>query len=156
LPTEPPIPGASTVWFEPGQRQRDLRRQIGHRKAGRDEIIDRVRHERQMFGSHQQPILPRAILTDAVGSGEHHAASDLEIGSAGILDDEHQRRLGPRVSARQNCMIERRHACGRNVDQRLVLSASRLGQFDLPQASMACEGLRLDRTHRRSHKVTDL
>ena len=128
-----------------GQRQRDLRCQIGDRKAGRDDVVDRVRYERQMFGSHEQPILPRAILTDAVGSGEHHAASYCKIGSAGILDDagplvaEHQRRLGARVSARQNCMVERRHACGRNVDQRLVLCALRLGQLDLQQASIACE-----------------
>jgi hypothetical protein len=96
-----------------------------------------------MLRSHWQPILPRAILTDAVGSGEHHTASDPEIGSAGILDDagplvaEHDRRFGPRVSARQNCMVERRHACGRDVDQRLVLCALRFGQFDLPHAAIA-------------------
>jgi hypothetical protein len=38
-------------------------------------LVDRVWHERQMFRSHQKPFLPRAILTDAVGSCEHHAAT---------------------------------------------------------------------------------
>jgi hypothetical protein len=51
-----------------GLRQRDLRRQIGHWKAGRNDIVDRVGHERQIFRPRRQPFLPRAVLTNAVGS----------------------------------------------------------------------------------------
>ena len=89
--------------LESGQGQRDLRRQIGHRKARRDYVLDHLGHQRQIFGPRQQPFLPRAILTNAVRPREHYAVSDRETGVAGILDDtgalvaEHQRRLGPRV-----------------------------------------------------------
>ena len=81
---------------------------------------------------------------------------DRETGVAGILDDtgalvaEHQRRLGPRVSTRQDRVIERRDAGGSNADQHSVLCGLRLGQFDLPQPAIARESLRLDRTHRHS------
>jgi hypothetical protein len=62
---------------------------------------------RAILRPRQQPFLPRAILTNAVWAREHYAVSDREVGVAGILDDtralvaEHQRRLGPRVSTRQ-------------------------------------------------------
>jgi hypothetical protein len=71
-----------------------------------DDVADGVGHKRQMFGPRQQPFLPRAILTNTVGPGEHHAASHRETRVAGILDDtgalvaEHQRRLGSRVCTR--------------------------------------------------------
>jgi hypothetical protein len=80
-----------------------------------------------MFGFHQQPFLPRAILSNAVWPREHDAVSDREIGVAAILDDtgalvaEHKRRLGPRVSTRQDRMIERRDAGGSDADQHSVL-----------------------------------
>src|SRR6202011_5991799 len=64
--------------LESRQRQRGLRCEIGHWKAGRDDVADRVGHKRQMFGPRQQPFLPPAILTNTVGPGEHHAASDRE------------------------------------------------------------------------------
>ena len=136
--------------------QRDLRRQIGHWKAGRDYIVDRVGHGRQMFRSHQQPVLPGARLGNAVWPREHDAVSDRETGTAGILDDtgafvaEHERRLGPRVSTRQDRVIERRDAGGGDVNQHSVLCRLRLRQFDLPQPAIARESLRLDRTHRHS------
>ena len=62
-------------------------------------MMSRLGHEHQIFGPRQQPFLPRAILTNAVWSREHYAASDRETGFARILDDtgalvaEHQRRL---------------------------------------------------------------
>jgi hypothetical protein len=125
-----------------------------HWKAGRDYVVDRVGHDRQIFRPRQQPFLPRTILTNAVGPGEHHAASHRETGVATILDDagalvaEHQRRLGSRVSTRQDRVIERGDAGGRDADQYPVLCRLRLGQFDLPQPAIARESLRLDRTHR--------
>ncbi len=107
-----------------------------------------------MLGPRQQPFLPRAILTNAVRPGEHHTASRREAGVAGIFDHtgalvaEHQRRLGPRVSTRQDRVIERRDAGGCDANQHPVPCRLRLGQFDLPQPAIARESLRLDRTHR--------
>src|SRR5271166_1929763 len=109
-----------------------------------------------MFGLHQKPVLPRAILRNAVWPREHDAASDRETGVAGILDDtgalvaENERRLGPRVSTRQDCVIEWRDAGGGDANQHSVLCRLRLRQFDLPQPAIARESLRLDRTHRHS------
>src|SRR5258706_8589447 len=115
-----------------------------------------VRNDRQMFGSHQQPFLPRAILTDAVGSREHHAASQREPGVAGVLNDtraliaEHQRRLSSRMSTRQDRVFERRDAGGRDADQHPVLCRLRPGQFSLAHPPISRKGLRLDRPHRQS------
>src|SRR5258708_18424565 len=76
--------------------------------------------------------MPPAILTNAVRPGEHHTASRREAGVAGIFDHtgalvaEHQRRLGPRVSTRQDRVIERRDAGGRDADQHPVPCRLRL------------------------------
>ncbi len=86
-----------------------------------------------MLRPHQQPFLPRSILTNAVGPGEHHAASHREPGVACVLDDtdtliaEHQRRLGSRMSTRQDRVFERRDAGGRHANQHPVLRPLRLG-----------------------------
>jgi hypothetical protein len=62
-----------------------------HRKRIRtgDWIIVDDGIEHQMFWPDQQPFLPRAILADAVGSGEHHAASHGEAGVTGVLNNTH-------------------------------------------------------------------
>jgi hypothetical protein len=142
--------------FEAGQRERDLRRQIGHRNAGRDDVVNLVRNERQMFWPNQQPFLPRAILADAVGSCEHHAASHREPRVAGVLNNtraliaEHQRRLGSRVSTRQDRVFQRRDTGCRDAHEHPVLCRLRLAQFDMPQPAIARESVRLDRQHRHA------
>jgi len=72
------------------------------------------------------------LLTDFRENGwrptEHHAASNRETGVAGNLDDtgalvaEHQRRLDPMVSTRQDRMIERRDA-GAAVSRTIIPKA---------------------------------
>ncbi len=113
--------------LESSDGQRDLRRQVSHWKTSRDYVVDRVGHERHIFGPDQQPFLPRSILTNAVGPGEHHATSHRKTGVTGILDDssalvaQHQRCLGPRMSSRQDRVIERRNAGGCDTNEYSVL-----------------------------------
>jgi hypothetical protein len=96
-----------------------------------------------MFRSRQLPFSPRAILTNAVGSCEHHAASQHESGVTGILDDiralvaEHQRRLGTRVSTRQDRVFEWRDAGGRHAHQHPVLRRFWLREFGLSRSALA-------------------
>jgi hypothetical protein len=113
------IPAAIEVILD---SQRDLRRPIRHRKAGRDYVLDRLGHEHEICGPCQQPFLPCAILTNPIWARKHDALSHRETRVAGILDDtgalvaEHQRRLGPRVSTREDRVIERRDAGGRDAN----------------------------------------
>jgi hypothetical protein len=72
------------------------------------------------------------------------------LDDTGALIAEHQRRLGSRMSTRQDRVIERRDAGGHNADQDLALRRLRLGQLDLLQPAVIGERLCFNRTHRYS------
>jgi hypothetical protein len=91
---------------------------------------------------------------------EHHAASHGEPGLAGVLDDTSapsllstSGALASRVSTRQDRLIERRDAVGRDADQHLVAA-----QAIRSAAARHSPRKYLPRSHASvcSYKVTDL
>src|SRR5438445_813564 len=60
---------------------------------------------------------------------------------------EDQRRLCPRMSSRQDRVIERGNAGGRNANQYTALCWLRLRQFNLTESTVSRKGLRFDRPH---------
>src|SRR5262249_24114548 len=82
--------------------------------------------------SHRKPGVPRVL---------NHTRA---------LIAEHQRRLGSRVSTRQDREFERGDAGGRHAHQYPVLCRLRLWQFPLPQTAVSRERLCFDRAPYRS------